>query len=315
MVNRKMKYLITGGAGFIGSNLVKRLNTPDNEIIIVDNLTTGSPKNIQGSMCRTLPSVNEIPSDLKVDVFIHLGMPSSSPMYKANPYLVAEVCKDAITVLNYCVKNKVPLVYASTSSLYNGQPIPWKEILPISPTDYYTEARFYLERLCRLYRNLHKVCSIGLRFFSIYGQGEFYKGRYANLVSQFMWAMYKDERPVVYGDGTQERDFIYVDDVVNAILSSVDYLKRYGDELRPSYILNVGTGISYNLLDMISILNSVMGKNIQPLCIKNPVSNYVPITKADIQNIRLTLGWRAETTLREGIERTYDYYLKNDVKI
>jgi UDP-glucose 4-epimerase len=267
-------------------------------VAVVDNLSTGSLKNIEGLKVDFFNEpYNQIASLVsEVDIIFHLGIPSSSPMYKSEPRLVGEAINDAIEIFEYAKKVGCKVVYASSSSIYNGNDPPYREDMPIYVTDYYTECRYLIERLAKLYHTLHGVKTVGLRFFSVYGPKERHKGRYANIVSQFLWAMLNDESPVIFGDGTQTRDFIYINDVVKALILLME--KEFGCE-----IFNVGTGIAHNFNEVVEILNQKLGKNIKPVYKPNPIKNYVYHTLADTAKAERILGFKAKISLEEGITR------------
>ncbi|MEM2939032.1 MAG: NAD-dependent epimerase/dehydratase family protein [Candidatus Bathyarchaeia archaeon] len=292
-----MRVLVTGGCGFIGSNLAERLVRDGYEVVIFDNLSTGSLRNIEGLSVKFLSEPYQRISALipDVDVIFHLGMPSSSPMYKRDPTLVGKTINDAITIFEYAKEKKCKVVYASTSSLYNGNNPPYREDMPIYITDYYTECRFTIERLAKLYNVLYGVKSVGLRLFSVYGPKEEYKGEYANIVSQFLWLIKRDQPPIIFGDGTQTRDFIYVSDVVEAFILSAE--RDFECE-----IFNVGTGVAYSFNDVVNIINKLLGKSVKPIYKPNPIKNYVYHTLADTTKAEKILGFKAKIPLEKGIE-------------
>jgi UDP-glucose 4-epimerase len=298
------KYLVTGGAGFIGSNLVERLVKENNDVIVVDSLHTGSEElikefNIEFYKMR----VDEFYKNVNpgsIDGIFHLGKPSSTPMYKANREKFTESVSGIISVLELAIKNNAKIVNASSSSLYNGLEPPHNENMIIKPTDFYTEARLVEERLSKVYEDLYGLRLNAMRFFSVYGPREQYKKNYANLISQFIWSYMKNETPVIYGDGSQKRDFIYVGDVVDALIKAM--------KSNVNGIFNVGTGKSYSLNEMVEMLMKLMNVNIKPKYIENPVKNYVYLTQADTTKSEKVLGFKAKTTLEEGIKMTIDYY-------
>ncbi|MEM2805317.1 MAG: NAD-dependent epimerase/dehydratase family protein [Candidatus Bathyarchaeia archaeon] len=292
-----MDFLVTGGCGFIGSNLVEKLVREGYKVTVFDNLTTGSLKNIEGLDVTFFKEPYEkIPILLgEVNVIFHLGMPSSSPMYKREPWLVGQTINDAIFLLEYARKSRCKIVYASTSSLYNGNSLPYREDMPIYVTDYYTECRYAIERLAMLYNRLYGVKSVGLRLFSVYGPKEEHKGEYANIVSQFLWMMKKGEAPVIYGDGEQTRDFIHVEDVVEAFMLAAE--KQFECE-----IFNVGTGVAHSFNDVVNLLNKHLGKNVKPTYKPNPIKNYVYHTWADTSKAEKILGFKAKIPLETGIK-------------
>ncbi len=298
------KYLVTGGAGFIGSNLVERLVKENNDVIVVDSLHTGSEElikefNVEFYKMR----VDEFYKNVNpgsIDGIFHLGKPSSTPMYKNNREKFTESVSGIISVLELAIKNNAKIVNASSSSLYNGLEPPHNENMIIKPTDFYTEARLVEERLSKVYEDLYGLRWNAMRFFSVYGPREQYKKNYANLISQFIWSYMKNEPPVIYGDGSQKRDFIYVGDVVDALIKAM--------KSNVNGIFNVGTGKSYSLNEMVEMLMKFMNVNIKPKYIENPVKNYVYLTQADTTKSEKLLGFKAKTTLEEGIKMTIDYY-------
>lgn len=293
-----MNVLVTGGAGFIGSNLVSAL-IKEHDVTVLDNFHTGSADNladVKNEIDVIDDSCGNIGSRLSnsaIDVIFHLGIPSSSPMYKENPLLVGSAINDVISILEFARNSDAKVVFASSSSLYNGLPTPNKEDMTVRVTDYYTEARLCIERIAELYRVLYDIGSVGLRFFSVYGPNERAKGIYANIVSQFLWEMQEGKTPVIYGDGEQTRDFTFVRDVVQACTLAM--------EKDVSGIFNVGTGSSHSFNDVVAILNSELGTDIEPKYIENPIKNYVDHTLADITNSKSVLGYHPEYLLEEGI--------------
>ncbi|MFH0884920.1 MAG: NAD-dependent epimerase/dehydratase family protein [Candidatus Micrarchaeota archaeon] len=299
-----MKILVTGAMGFIGSNISERLVRDGHEVICLDNLHTGVESNlsaIKGKVKVIKKSAGEIQVlGEKFDAIIHDGIYSSSPMYKENPHLTAKVLDEWISVLEFVRKNPCKLVYASSSSLYNGNAPPHHESMDIKTTDFYTEGRFSMERIARLYSDFYGVKSIGLRYFSVYGKNERAKGRYANLVTQFLWDMKAGKAPIILGDGSQTRDFIYVDDVVEANILA---LKFDGTD-----VFNVGTGRSVSLNDVVAMLNSKLKTSIKPEYRPNTIKNYVAHTQADTTKAATGLGFRAKTELEQGVDLLIRHY-------
>ncbi len=299
-----MSVLVTGGAGFIGSNLVEELLASGIDVVVLDNLSTGSLENLEGgsrnlevieASCLDLPKL-----DIRPDGIYHLGIPSSSPMYKKDPFLVGEAINGMIAILELAKNTGSRVVYASTSSLYSGQTPPHREEMEVLVTDYYTEARFSMERLAELYRKLFGVEAVGMRFFSVYGPHEAAKKQYANIVTQFLWEMMAGRAPVIYGDGTQTRDFVYVKDVVRALRLAMgsDYVGA----------LNVGTGKSYSFNEVAEILANRMGLSLEAEHVENPIKNYVAHTLANTSKAEEVLGFRAEHSLEMGIDELLKSY-------
>lgn len=296
---RGKKIIVTGGAGFIGSTLIDRL-CKDNQVLAVDNMHTGSRSNLSVALrSGNVLLKNANSGDISrfrfdADIVYHLGIYSSTPMYKKNPELLGEVTSEMVKVLEYIREHKIPLVFASTSSIYSGVKPPHREDANYKVTDYYTEGRVFGERISKLYNNLYGSDVAAMRFFSVYGPKEGAKREYANLISQFLWLMEKGKRPVIYGDGTQRRDFVFVDDVVDALVRA--------SVMRGFDIYNVGTGKSYTLNKVVELLNRKLGKEIKPEYIKMPISNYVRETLADTSKSERLLGFKSKITLEQGIE-------------
>jgi len=297
-----MKYLITGGAGFIGSNLVHDLINEDHEVIVVDNLSTGSLKNISDVLdkikfikasCVEVLKIKELKG---LDGIYHYGVPSTTQLYRDNRSLVGQAVNDFIEVLELAKRENCKVVYASSSSVYNGNKPPFKEDMPVLIKDFYTEARYLMERVAKLYNDFYGVKSIGFRFFSVYGPREEAKKNFANLVSQFMWDMKKGKSPLIYGDGTQTRDFTYVDDINSGFKlgmnSDID-----------CDIFNLGTGKCYDLNKLVEILNKILNTNIKSVYEKNPLINYVQETLADTSKAKNKLQFEAKISLEEGIRK------------
>jgi len=295
---------VTGGAGFIGSNLVENLLASGEEVTVLDNMDTGSMlnlKDLDGSL-RVIEAscLDASKLDLNSDAIYHLGISSSSPMYKKNPFLVGEAINGTIAIFELAKKARCRVVYASSSSLYNGIAPPHREDMAIQVTDYYTEARLAIERIAELYKQLFDISSVGMRFFSVYGPKEKAKKQYANMVSQFLWEMMEGKSPVIYGDGNQTRDFTYVKDVVKALRLAMnsDY---HG-------ILNVGTGTAYSFNDVIDLVNDGLGSKIKPKYVDNPIKNYVAHTLADTSKADGVLGLKARYELKDGIKSLLKFY-------
>ena len=290
-----MKVLVTGGAGFIGSNLVEAV-ADEHQVTVLDNFHTGNMKNLAEVIDKVeiiRDSCNNVlSSDLSPDIIFHLGIPSSSPMYKEDPFFVGEAINGMIAIMELAKRSgSKKVVFASSSSLYNGIPTPHREDADILVTDYYTEARLAIERIAQLYRELYDIDYVGLRFFSVYGPHEEAKGIIANMVSQFLWDMQEGKRPVIYGDGKQTRDFIFVKDVVDGLILTSEV---------GTGILNLGTGKSHSFNDVVELLNSRLGQSIEPIYVENPIKNYVMHTQADGSRMA-ALGLEPKYSLEDGI--------------
>jgi nucleoside-diphosphate-sugar epimerase len=312
-----LKVLVTGGAGFIGSNIAREAAKRGFEVTALDNLYVGSLNNlknvsklkfIKGDI-RNAETVDKVTRD--VDYIFHEGAVSSSQMFVPDPREGMEInLQGFLNVLYYALKNGVKkVVYAMTSSMYGNTPVPWKEeniALKHCPNAY---AYSLLSRsfFSKLYSD-YGLGTVGLVYFSVYGPYEEAKGKYANIVSQFLWSMMKNEQPLLYGDGNQSRDFVYVDDVVEA-----NFLAAESD--LSGEIVNVGTGTSITMKTIVNLLNKYLGKNKEAKYAPNPIEGYVYHTLADATKADRTLGFKAKTSIEDGLRLLVDFYRRKRFEI
>ncbi len=294
-----MRALVTGGAGFIGSNLVEALVERGDHVTVVDNLSTGAKSNLDAvkdkvrlveASCINIAEL-EVPSP---DIIFHIGIPSSTPMYRENRFITGDAIKEFISIMEFAKKGPTRVVYASTSSLYRGCKKPYTEDMRAEPFDFYTEARIAMENIASVYNQFDGVPSAGMRFFSVYGPHEEAKKNYANMISQILWSMLKKKKPVIYGDGNQTRDFIHVNDIVAGCLAAAE--ADFECEA-----INLGTGRETSFNEVIAILNDTLGTSIDAEFVDNPIQNYVIETQADNSKAKALLGWEPEIELEDGI--------------
>jgi UDP-glucose 4-epimerase len=298
-----MKLLVTGGAGFIGSNIANTLSREKNTAVVAfDDLSLGRPTNLFQSVKFVKGSVMDYELTLELskgcDYIFHSAAKSSSPMFKKDPREGVDInVLGFMNVMESAKRNQVKkVIFASSSSMYNGLPIPFKESQTITPKTFY-EASFYCrEILARSYYLENGLNSIGLRYFSVYGPNEKHKGNFANNISQFLWNMTNGDSPIIYGDGTQTRDFTFVDDVVQANILALQ------SEEREFGIYNIGTGTETSFSRIVEIINQHLGTDIGATYVDNPIKNYVQKTKADISLARSELGYEAKWgSIEDGI--------------
>jgi len=298
-----MNVLVTGGAGFIGSNLVERLVKDGHSVRVLDDFSLGKPDNLKSV------KVEIVKGDLRdfdtvrnaskgIDVIFNQAAASASPMFRDHLHeSVAANVDGFVNLLNACRVNDVKkLVYASTSSVYGNSKPPLREDMKLEPVNFYASTKLLNEHLALLFSAQYGLETVGFRYMSIYGPHEKSKGIYANLVSQFLWAMQKGEQPVIYGDGTQKREFTYVADVVEANVLAMNKKRLSGE------VFNVGTGKSVSLNDVVALLNKLLDTSIKPKYVKNTVKNYIFTQLSDISKIRKTLGYEPKYTLEKGLK-------------
>lgn len=305
-----MRILITGGSGFIGSNLCHHLFQRGHEIVAFDNGFLGKERNLKELIGRDgfryvkgdVTSIETLRALGNFDVVVHMAALSSAPMFSdPRKGVHVNVC-GFLNVLELARQGYYKkVIYASTSSLYSAFNPPHSEILPVFPRTFYEFSMYAREHAARIYHDLYGVSSIGLRLFSIYGPREEHKSEYANVITQFLWAALKGEKAKVYGDGSQTRDFTYVRDVcrfVDLLLDSdIDFS-----------IYNVGTGVETSFNRAIKVLSKVTGLEVDVEYVENPIKMYVQRTCADMRKARRELGFKANYGLKDGIREMFPYY-------
>ncbi|QKQ98980.1 SDR family NAD(P)-dependent oxidoreductase [Candidatus Nanohaloarchaea archaeon] len=307
------KALITGGAGFIGSNIAEKLVEEGVEVVVLDSLYLGEESNleevrdeiefVEGSVLDT-DTVEEAIEGC--DTVFHQAARSSSPMHKDDAAEGARVNIEGFINTIEAAKeeeNMEKVVYASTSSMYGSVEPPHKEDQGEYPTNLYTASKMSRELYAKVYSQQTDMHFTGLRYFSVYGPHEKGKGKYANVVTQFLWKMMDGEQPVIWGDGTQSRDFTFVEDIARA-----NYLAaERKDETNGEYY-NIGTGRDIDFNSLVEKLNEALGKDIEPEHIEHPRDNPVMTTKADYSRAKRDLGYEPQYSFEEGLEKTVEYY-------
>jgi len=301
------RILVTGGAGFIGSNLANRL-AEHNEVIAVDDLYLGTPENVAEDVEFYEASVldDDLPTD--VDCVFHLAALSSREMLEEHPREGAKVnIEGFVNVVEQARKSGCDTcVYASTSSAYGSQREPCPEDMELEASTGYDASMLGRERYAEYYSDFHNLSLAGMRFFSVYqgyGGNEEHKGAYANTISQFASDVAAGRAPVLWGDGTQTRDFTYVDDIVRGLVLAAEH--------RLDGVYNLGTGESYSFNETVERINDVLGTNVEPEYEPVPLENYVYHTCADPSKMHEATGWEPEISFAEGVERVCAPYLES----
>jgi len=297
--------LVTGGAGFIGSNLANHL-AADNDVVALDNGYLGTPENLSDAVEYVEADVldDDLPTD--VDVVYHLAALSSRQMLEENPRKGARVnIEGFVNVVEQAHDDGCDtIVYASTSSAYGSRTEPSPEDMDLEAATGYDASMLGRERYAEYYNNFYDDLSCaGMRFFSVYqgyGGNEAHKGEYANTVSQFTEKIANGESPVLWGDGTQTRDFTHVNDIVRGLV-------RAGEE-ELTGVYNLGTGEPYSFNEMVELINDALGTDVEPEYEPIPLENYVHDTRADISKIKEATGWEPRISFEEGVERVVAPY-------
>ena len=304
---KDLTILVTGGAGFIGSNLANKLAV-QNEVIAIDNEYLGTPDNLNKSVdFRQIDVLDkDLPTD--VDIIFHLAALSSYQMHKEEPIKGARVNVEGfINTIKQGVENGCKrVVYASTSSIYGSRKEPTSEAMVVEAHTGYEASKLARERYAEYFHNQYGIHMVGLRFFSVYqgyGGNESHKGKYANIIAQFAEKMANGIAPELYGNGTQTRDFTYIDDIVRAA--------QMVAEKEISGVFNVGTGRAVSFNKVVDMINEELGTNVEAEYVENPIpkSIYVHDTCADSTKIYEATGRLPKVGLEEGVKRVCSEYI------
>lgn len=305
----KKKVLVTGGAGFIGSNFCN-INKDNFDIVALDNLFLGTPQNLDSDI-RFVEGDACVLSDLQkcgdhFDAVVHFAGTSSAPMFNGDGIVDGYVnsIKSFVQSLEFARKSgATKFLYASTSSLYGNNPMPLVETQQVTPPNHYAVTKGTYEHCAECYNRVYPEMEIvGFRFMSVYGPNEESKGQFANMISQFVWDIARDLSPVIFGDGEQFRDFTNVADVVQGITGALEVDQKLGND-----VFNIGMGEASSFNEILKTINTAMGKNVEAIYIPNPVKEgYVKGQHADISKIQNALGYAPTIDLMTGIQHQVD---------
>ncbi len=294
-----MKILVTGGGGFIGSNLVLELQKSGNEITVIDNFSSGNSKNLEGFKnnlmiedISTLDLVSKF-ANQNFDVIFHLASITDTTFGNADEMIRKNV--DGFkNVLNFAKTLKAKLIYSSSAGVYGRGKIPMEEKQTPEPLNSYALSKKMLDDLAKEEMKKNSIIIVGLRYFNVYGSGENYKGKSASMIYQLFQQMKAGKIPKLFKYGEQKRDFIYVKDVNAAHFKAI--------EAKRSCIVNVGTGAATSFNRIIQILNHNLGMNYKPEYFDNPFDFYQNETQSDTRLAFECLGFKSNFSIEEGIK-------------
>lgn len=300
--------LVTGGAGFIGSHIADALEARGNQVVILDDLSTGRGENlgssgarlIQGDVCDRDTCLAATDG---VEIVFHLAAARAVGLSVTDPVTSDRVnTGGTVNLLTAARDNRVRrVIIASSSSVYGGvAPLPTPEDAPLHPKSPYAVSKMASETYCRVFSELYGIETVVLRFFNVYGPRQHPKSPYAAAIPLFVEALLKGEAPTVHGDGLQSRDFTFVEDVVNANLAAADAPEAAG---RP---YNIAAGKQHTILDLIAAIQSVLGTKIEPAHTE-PRAGDVRASCADASRAEQELGWRAKVNFEDGLRRTIEW--------
>ena len=295
-----MKYVVTGGAGFIGSNIVKKLVARGDDVTVIDNLNTGKEENLDSVREKivffndSILNVDLLENETKgIDGVFHQAALASVQDSFSKPDEYHDVNVNGTeNILKLAEKNNFKVVYASSSSVYgNPENIPIKETDSKNPINPYAETKLRKEELAIKYAGMG-VKVIGLRYFNVFGKGQ--SKEYAGVLKLFLERIRDELPPKINGDGTQFRDFVYVEDIVNANIMSMDSNVNHE-------FFNVGTNTSITILDLAKTIIKFSGLEIEPV-FGPELKGDVKRTIADISLIKEKVGWEPTVFLENWIK-------------
>jgi len=316
-------YLVTGGAGFIGSHIAESLLKEGHRLRILDNFSTGRKENLREIQSASPSSLEIFEGDIRdkkacdqavsgMDYVFHLAALVSVPLSINDPETTQEVnIKGTLNLFSACKKAGIKRVVLSSSTAVYGDspfekesPKSKRETMSPNPLSPYALSKLMGEYYCRLFSKLYNLPAVALRFFNVFGPRQDPDSEYAAVIPKFIERLLKDLPPVIYGDGRQTRDFVFVKDVVQANLKACLQPGVEGE------VFNVASGHSYSLLELFEHLKKIF-KSTQLPVFAPAREGDIRHSKADIQKARKLLGYQPEIRFRQGLKATIDYMKKH----
>jgi nucleoside-diphosphate-sugar epimerase len=302
-------YLVTGGAGFIGSHLAEELVRRGHTVRVADNLATGKRRNL-----AHIPGVEFLEGDLAdppvaqravhgMDYVLHQAAIPSVPRSVKDPVASHHANVDAslnvlVAARDASVKR---IVYAGSSSVYGDTPtLPKREDMPPNPLSPYALQKLVAEQYCRMFTRLYGLETVTIRYFNVFGPRQDPGSPYSSVISLFSTALLAGRRPTIYGDGEQTRDFTYVSNVVDGVLRAAEASSASGESI------NVATGGRISLNELLRVMNDILGTNLTAR-FEPPRAGDVKDSQADISKAHKLLGYQPAVALEEGLRRTLDW--------
>jgi UDP-glucose 4-epimerase len=308
------RFLITGGAGFIGSNICRRLVREGAFVRVVDNLLTGKKSNL----ADVIDSIEFIEADMgqedvartcmkDIDIVLHQGALPSVPRSVEDPAATHQHCVDATFTLLMAARDaKVRrFVFAASSSAYGDSPtLPKVETMTPNPLSPYAAAKLFGEYYCSVFSKVFGLETISLRYFNVFGPFQNPKSQYAAAIPAFVTSILNDRPPTIYGDGEQSRDFTYIDNVVHANLLAARAARTAGEAI------NIACGQRVTLNEVVRLINEHLGKNVKPI--------YAPVRAGDvkhslasIEKAKSVIGYEPVISFSEGLAKAITWYKEN----
>jgi nucleoside-diphosphate-sugar epimerase len=306
-----LRYLVTGGAGFIGSNLVDELLRRGQSVVVLDDLSTGNEENlasVRSEIDLRVGSITDLATAqsacMGVDYVIHLAARTSVPKSVKDPLETNHANIDGTLNMLVAARDaKVRrFVYAASSSAYGETPtLPKIESMQPEPISPYGVTKFVGELYARVFGRVYGLENASVRYFNVFGPRQDPASQYSGVLSRFMLAILKGEPLVIYGDGEQSRDFTYIDNVVDGTLRACEAAGASGK------VFNGGTGARTTLNEVAKLLEKITGKKIQTKY-DPPRAGDIRDSQADVSLARKILGYEPRVLFEEGLRRTWEWY-------
>ncbi|HLC49989.1 MAG TPA: ADP-glyceromanno-heptose 6-epimerase [Candidatus Nanoarchaeia archaeon] len=297
------KMLVTGGAGFIGSNLVLKLEEIGHEAVVLDNFLIGNMKNLHGFKGKVIKGNESELSKIKndFDAVFHQAAITDTTITDKDEMFGNNV-EGFKKIITFCGKNNSKLVYASSAAVYGACKTPMKEDQELSPLNVYGQSKMEMDKIAKA--SYKKGTLVGLRYFNVFGPREKFKGKMASMIYQLALQMKSGKRPRIFKHGEQERDHVYVKDIVKANLKAMEY---NGFE-----IFNAATGTKTSFNHIVDCLNKTLHTNLKPEYFDNPYTGkYQDTTVADMGKSEKALGFKHDYSIEEGIKDYVNYMNEN----
>jgi len=308
------KFLVTGGAGFIGSNICRKLVSQGGFVRVLDNLLTGKKSNLAG----IFENIEFVEADMgdseiaraamkDIDVVLHQGALPSVPRSVDDPALTHKHCVDATFTLLMAARDAgvKRFVYAASSSAYGDAPTsPKVETMRPNPLSPYAVGKLVGEYYCSVFSGVFGLETVSLRYFNVFGPYQDPSSQYAAAIPAFVTAILKNQPPTIYGDGEQSRDFTYIDNVVEANVLAARAKRTNGE------VVNVACGQAVSVNAIIDMINQQLGKNVKPTYAPARPGD-VKHSLADITLARELIAFEPVVQFKDGLQRAIDWYRKN----
>jgi nucleoside-diphosphate-sugar epimerase len=306
-----MRYLVTGGAGFIGSNIVDELLRRGHQVVVLDDLSSGREENLAGVRSKidfrtgSIIDLATVQSACRgMDYVIHLAARTSVPKSIKDPIESNSINIDGtLNVLVAARDAKVRrFVFAASSSAYGETPtLPKVETMQPEPISPYGVTKFVGELYAQVFGRVYGLENACLRYFNVFGPRQDPTSQYSGVLSRFMLAILKGEPPTIYGDGEQTRDFTYIDNIVDLTLRACESPEASGK------VFNGGTSARISINEVVQLLGTITGKTIRPQY-DPPRNGDIRDSQADISLARKGLGYEPLVHFKDGLKRTWDWY-------